>query len=222
MLGEGEGWSSAMPRRHSLAATRRGVDPTRRAHARGKLFLPSFSRRWGLAPERHSREAWRLLHTLYRAFEDRPDIRVGGSFRIYYDVAHPRRWIEPDVFVAVGASKRSDGGIYRLWEAKPAPDFVIEVAYDETHYEDQIRKPAVYAQLGVRELIYYDPEGDYLVPALQAYILDNGRYRPMEPLWGNTFESRVLGLRLSLVDARLQLFDHASGERLVRFAGDGE
>jgi len=44
----------------------------------------------------------------------------------------------------------------------------------------------------------------------------------MEPLRGNTFNSRVLGLRLSLVDGRLQLFDHASGERLVRFTGDSE
>jgi len=203
-----------------LARTRRGIDPARAAQARGEVYYPSFSRKWGLGPERHTGESFRLLQTLRHAFTGRPDVYVSGLVRLYYDAINRRRWVAPDVFLALGAPNLEVKGPYRLWEGRAAPDFVIEVAYDEPHREAQLVKPAVYAQLGVRELVYYDPEGDYLIPPLQVYALDGDRYRPVEPTVGGRYESRVLGLELALIDGRLQLLDRVTGERLVRFTGD--
>lgn len=211
-----------MLRRRPLASTRRGIDPARTARERGEVFYPSFSRRLGGAPDRHTREAFRLMDTLRHAFDDRADLKVSGLVRVYYDASHPRRWVEPDVFVAVGASREEVRGYYKLWLGCPRPDFVIEIAYDETHREDQFVKPTVYAQLGVRELVYYDPVGDYLAPPLQIYTLDGGQYRPVEPIARDTYESRVLDLQLALVDGRLQLFDRATGERVVQSASDSD
>ena len=65
-------------------------------------------------------------------FEDRPDVYVAGSMAVYYRRGDPRAVVAPDVFVVLGAAKRSRRS-YRMWdEGGVAPAFVVEVASPST------------------------------------------------------------------------------------------
>jgi Uma2 family endonuclease len=77
--------------------------------------------------ETHIREIMRLIQTLDGAFEHRPDVYVGGDLLVYYEEGNPRRFVVPDVFVAIGASKLPQRRIWKLWEERVSPTFVIEV-----------------------------------------------------------------------------------------------
>lgn len=201
-----------MTRRRTLATTLRGGDPRRLARLRGEAFFPSFSRRLGAAPELHTREVMRLMQALRRACGSNPPVHVSGCVPLYYDAIHPRRSVTPDVYAVVGVPAEDRPRAYRLWEDAPTPAFVIEVAYAETRYDDQFRKPSIYAEMGVRELVYCDPFGDHLAPPLQVYLLDGSAYCPKERAGGSWYESRVLPIRLELIDGQLQICAASSGE----------
>lgn len=213
-----------MTRRHALAMTLRAGDPRRLARLRGETFYPSFNRRLGAAPEVHTRESMRLMQSLRRACGGDPPVHVSGCVPIYHDAAHPRRSVTPDVYAVVGVSLEDRPGAYRLWEGAPAPAFVIEIAYAETRYDDQYRKPSIYAGMGVRELVYYDPLGDHLSPPLQVYVLDGSTYRPKERAGASGYDSSVFPLHLDLVDGRLQIsaFNRSLGNTLAGTCADSE
>ena len=84
-------------------------------------------------------------------FEDRPDVYVAGSMAVYYRRGDPRAVVAPDVFVVLGAAKRSRRS-YRMWdEGGVAPAFVVEVASPSTSRLDATGKRATYERMGVTE-----------------------------------------------------------------------
>ena len=118
-----------------------------------------------------------IVHTI-RAFQEvfaeRPDVYVGGDMFVYYEEGNPRASVVPNVFVVFGAVKDElrEGGwreTYKLWEEPKGPDFVLEVTSRSTQREDQVRKRALYARLGVTECFLYDPKGEY-PPPLQGCV----------------------------------------------------
>ena len=58
-----------------------------------------------------------LLGVLYAHYRDRPDVYVGGDMFVYYEEGNPAAAVAPDVFVVVGAPKRSQAPrlSYKLW-----------------------------------------------------------------------------------------------------------
>ena len=107
--------------------------------------------------------------------------------------------------------------IYKLWEEPKAPDFVLEVASENTWREDEGPKRTLYAQLGVREYWLFDPREEYFDPPLRRLTLVDGRYRslPARVEGGRrVFRSEALGLDLRLEDGRLYFRDPATGEDL--------
>ena len=167
-----------------------------------------------------------IIHTisgLQEHFAARPDVCVGGDMFVYYEEGNPRASVVPDVFVAVGAVKDElrEGGwrdTYKLWEEPKGPDFVLEVTSRSTRREDQVRKRALYARLGVGEYFLYDPKGEYLVPALQGMRLCDGGYEALGPerledgalgVW-----SEALGLYLCRRGRALRLHDPVAGRDL--------
>lgn len=165
--------------------------------------------------ETHIREIMRLIQTLDGAFADRPDLYVGGDLLVYYQEGNPRAVVVPDVFVAVGAPKLPQRRIYKLWEEVVPPTFVIDVTSPSTRRVDLGRKRELYAQLGVREYLLYDPLGEYLRPALQGFHLESGVYRPLEQDTTGALISEALGLLLHLDDGRLRLRVAATGSALL-------
>ena len=166
-----------------------------------------------------------IVHTI-RAFQEvfaeRPDVYVGGDMFVYYEEGNPQASVVPNVFVVIGAVKDElrEGGwreTYKLWEEPKGPDFVLEVTSRSTQREDQVRKRALYARLGVTEYFLYDPKGEYL-PPLQGMRLRGGGYERSAPerlpdgregLW-----SEVLGLYLCSEGQALRVHEPATGRDL--------
>ena len=124
------------------------------------------------------------IGALREFFAERPDVYVGADMFLYYEEGNPRASVVPDVFVVLGAVKDElrEGGwreTYKLWEEPKGPDFVLEVTSPSMRRQDQVRKRALYATLGVREYFLYDPKGEYLDPPLQGTGLRGGGYAPL-------------------------------------------
>lgn len=144
------------------------------------------------------------------------DVYVAGNLLIYFQEGDPGQRFAPDVFVVFGVPKRKRR-VYKLWEEKKAPDFVLEVTSRGTRFEDKGSKKGLCAELGVLEYFLFDPEADYLDPPLQGFRLVNGRYEPITPHPDGSVASEALGLILAREnDGRLRLLDAATGERLLR------
>ena len=150
----------------------------------------------------------------------RPDVYVSGDLLIYYEEGNPRKWVAPDVFVVFGAAQHKRN-VYKLWEEPKAPDFVLEVASENTWREDLGRKRALYAELGVREYWLFDPRDEYFDPVLQGLVLREGTYRALPALvdrGARTIRSDVLDLDLCAQRGVLRFRDAATGRYLKSHA----
>ena len=161
-----------------------------------------------------------MIWSARRVFADRADVYVSGDMFVYYEEGNPRASVVPDVFVVVGAVRDElrEGGwrdTYKLWEEPKGPDFVLEVTSRSTRRDDQVRKRALYARLGVGEYFLYDPKGEYLFPPLQGMRLRGGGYERLSPeglpdgregVW-----SEVLGAYLCRRGRALRLHDPVAG-----------
>ena len=66
--------------------------------------------------------------------------------------------------------------MYKTWIEGKSPDVVIETTSKKTRRKDTVDKPALYAQLGVKEYFLFDPTQDYLEPSLQGHRLAGEGY----------------------------------------------
>jgi hypothetical protein len=158
------------------------------------------------------------VETLRGYFQARDDVYVSGNLFIYYEEGNPKAVVAPDVFVVIGAAKR-DRTSYFLWQEPKGPDFVLEITSKSTRSEDQGAKRGIYAFLGVREYVLYDPTGDYLEPPLQGFQLVGDQYQrlPATALaaGGLALHSAVLGLEVRCMPDRLRFYDPATGQTLL-------
>ncbi|HET9931782.1 MAG TPA: Uma2 family endonuclease, partial [Polyangiaceae bacterium] len=86
-----------------------------------------------------------------------PDITVGSNQFVYFNAAEPKQCLAPDVYVRLaprGAPIRS----WKVWE-RGAPEIAVEIVSDDDREADvwelKLRR---YRQLGVSELVRFDPE----------------------------------------------------------------
>jgi Uma2 family endonuclease len=153
-----------------------------------------------------------LINGLKRRYAHTPDVYVSGNL-FFYDVqGNPRSSFSPDVFLVKGVPP-GRRRVFKLWEEGRVPCLVFEITSDSTHREDESKKER-YQRLGVEELIFFDPLGDYLDPQLQGYRLDNGVYRPIKPNPDRSLTSQTTGLLLRVEGDKLRLADAVSGEEL--------
>jgi len=168
----------------------------------------------------HRAEMLALIDTLEERFRDRDDVQVSGNNFIYYEEGQPSAVFSPDVYVVIGVEKRRRR-VYKLWEERVAPCFVMELSSRGTWLEDVGNKKALCARLGVAEYFLYDPEADVVKPPLQGYRLhgsgQQAEYRRIEPRDDGALESEQLGFRLWLDDAlQLHCMDLRTGVPLLR------
>ncbi|MGH2603425.1 MAG: Uma2 family endonuclease, partial [Dehalococcoidia bacterium] len=135
---------------------------------------------------------------------------VSGNMLLYYEEGNPRASVAPDVFVVMGVPKLPKRRIYKLWEEGAPPLLVIEVTSPSTRREDRTKKHDLYARLGVREYVLYDPLGEYLRPPLQGYRLREGAYIPMD-IVHSALLSEAFPIRFALDGSRLLLIDANTG-----------
>jgi Uma2 family endonuclease len=161
----------------------------------------------------HRKVMSNLIGGLERRYADVADVWVGGNLLLYYREGNPKKSVAPDVLLARGVEKR-DRDTYLLWEEKP-PALIFEITSRSTRDEDTGHKKDLYEQLGVAELVLFDPYGEYLKPRLQGYRLDRGVYQPISPNHDGSLNLRTAGVTARPEGKKLRLVDTATGEKLL-------
>jgi len=82
--------------------------------------------------------------------------RVGANQFIYWKQYEPTRSVAPDVYVLPGIDPTLEFGAWKVWESGVVPSFALEIVSGDVSkdYEDA---PLRYAELGVSELVVFDP-----------------------------------------------------------------
>lgn len=94
-------------------------------------------------------EAW-LVSRGERAF-------VGADQYIYWEQYNPTKSVAPDVYVIPDHAPGANVGCWKTWESDAVPSFAFEIVSTD-HGKDYLRSPPRYDELGVRELVLFDPE----------------------------------------------------------------
>jgi len=164
----------------------------------------------------HVMEIAAALETLRLFFEDRADVYVAANNFIYYEEGDKTARFSPDVYVVHGVKKKLRR-TFNIWAEKHAPSIVFEASSRSTWLEDIGNKKALCQRLAVKEYILFDPERDYLKPALQGFRLMNGQYIPIEPDAKDCLVSETIDLKIMLTpEGRLRFIDPKTGTILPR------
>lgn len=151
-------------------------------------------------------EAWDPLIDFFR---HDPSVYVGIDQFIYDRMGDATRRVAPDVFVARGVPHKPYRRIYKVWEEGRPPCFVLEVTSRDTAIYDQGEKLRRYHELGVPEVVLYDPLGEYLQPRLRGFQREEAGYRerPVETRPDGTLVwfSAELGLELHARPGEIEL-----------------
>jgi Uma2 family endonuclease len=100
------------------------------------------------------------------------------------------------------------------------PALIIEVASPSTAVERDINlmspagKPGVYASIGVREYLVFDPTADILETQIWARRADPGGFVPWEPDGHNRWFSSTLGISFEPQGTLLRVYDQ-QGKRVL-------
>lgn len=169
----------------------------------------------------HRESIFYVLNVLDCFYADDPNVYVSGNLFIYLEKGNPRAVVSPDAFTVHGVAKYQRK-TYKLWLEKIPPSFIIEVTSDSTRDRDEIEKPLLYQELGVKEYIQFDPTEDYLKPALKGRRLNQwGQYMliPTRTIAGGILciESHVTGLELHLDAGTLRFYNPVTQDYLLTY-----
>ena len=166
------------------------------------------------------------LATLRTHFEESPDVRVNGNTFLYYVEGNPHLSVSPDCYVATGLSPEQQENInrnntYRLWEVGKPPEFVMEIASENTKSNDLIGKRDLYAELGIPEYWRYDQTGgDFYGEPLVGERLIDGEYQRLRMrededgrIWAH---SAALNLDMYWDDGELRFWDPVAEKWLLK------
>jgi hypothetical protein len=96
---------------------------------------------------------FRLLH-----FALGPGHSVGSDQFVYWNAREPRRCLSPDVFIKQDVPDSSFGS-WKTWQQGGAPELAVEIISpnegDGVPWEEKLTR---YHELGVQELVRFDPE----------------------------------------------------------------
>jgi Uma2 family endonuclease len=147
-----------------------------------------------LESQRHVLGGQLLTQALTHAWAERQDFFTTSNMFVYFspDQVRTRDFRGPDVFVAVGVSRRERKSWVTWQEGKP-PDVVIELLSETTEAFDRTEKKRIYQdELRVPEYFWFHP----VTAELAGFELRERLYVPIEPDAVGSLESRRLGLKL--------------------------
>ena len=126
---------------------------------------------------------------------------VGSEQFIYWVEGNPHRCVAPDLYVLFGVDPNLLPRSWKIWEEHVVPRFAMEVVSDDAH-KDYVLGPMRYAEIGVDELIIYDPEPETSRDGVrwQVYRRRDGELLLEARSDGDRVASEVLGCHLRLVD----------------------
>ena len=101
-----------------------------------------------------------LLRELVQRWHDTRGIRafVGSSQFIYWVQYVPANCVAPDLYVLPGVAPDEGVTAWKVWETGIRPSFTLEVVSNSDPDKDYVRVPKRCAELGVEELVVFDPQ----------------------------------------------------------------
>jgi len=136
-------------------------------------------------------------------FGDRPFV-ASSNVGIYYGINKPI--VVPDIFLSLDVSYPDDiweksRRVYMVWQIGKTPDIVIEIVSNTVGHEGG-KKFDIYANMGIRYYVVFDPVNHINKNKLNVYELHVGEYYPKENhffeklgiglgLWHGLFEERI-------------------------------
>lgn len=149
-----------------------------------------------------------LIDVLRFYFRKQTDVYVIGNMFLYYREGDAGARKAPDIMVVKGVDATIRRRSYKLWEEGVVPSVVFELTSRKTQSDDVVAKPVLYASLGIREYILFDPLHDYLTEQLMGYRMDeSGEYVRIPLNEDGDLYSEELGLTLRADDAILRVVD---------------
>lgn len=82
---------------------------------------------------------------------------TGADQFVYYRQHDPHRRVAPDVYVLPGVRPGRRIRSWKTWESGIVPSFALEVVSSDRE-NDYVEAPARYGELGVGELVVFDPD----------------------------------------------------------------
>ena len=146
---------------------------------------------------------------------------VGADQFIYYKQFHPSKVVAPDVYDLPGVPPGRRVRSWKVWKTGIVPDFAIEIVSSSDPYKDYGDPPPRYDELGVKELIIFDPDwerGGERVRWQRYRRLKQRGFVRVERTGADRIYSRVLGCWLRCVGEgdmeRLRLGTGPQGDEL--------
>ena len=220
--------SRPAPRKPSGAPTERFTPPPRTPFDPGDGLFPVF-------PSRGDMQNPIYLHdpgyqaALRRHFGSPEATIVLGEVPVGQDLRQRRGLRVPDLLIAFGVNPDriiADRG-YSIEQWGKPPDFVLEIASENTAENDVTVKRDDYAAFGIPEYWRFDPSGgEYYGTGLAGDRLVDGAYQPISITetddrhsWGR---SGVLGLDLCWEDGQLRWYAPPAERYLPTFDDEAE
>jgi Uma2 family endonuclease len=154
---------------------------------------------------------------------------VGADQYIYYKRGFPAKVVAPDLYDLPGVEPGRRIRSWRVWQTGIVPEIAIEIVSSSDPYKDYNESPPRYAELGVKELIVFDPDYDTdpdRVRWQRFRRLKRRGFVRVEHSNGDRIGSRVLGCWLRVVGegdaARLRLGTGPAGDDLFPTAEEAE
>ena len=150
---------------------------------------------------------------------------VGSDQYIYWVKHDPTKCVAPDVYVLSGVSQEIAIDVWKVWERGVVPNLAIEVVCSDPR-KDYDQAPQRHAELGVRELVVFDPFPGEDRRTFHVYRRGRGGFRLIEATDADRVRSRELGCFLRVVGegaaTRLRLATGPSGDELFPTAEEAE
>jgi Uma2 family endonuclease len=147
---------------------------------------------------------------------------VGADQYVGWDPDDPEKVLSPDVYVLPGVEPGEDFEFWKVWQTGIVPSFALEIV-SKRKKKDYATVPPLYGELGVEELIIFDPRykkrrGEVFRFKVYRKVARRG-FVPVETTLADRVRSQALGCWLRVVGEgkaqRLRLASDPSGEVLV-------
>jgi Uma2 family endonuclease len=113
------------------------------------------------ATERHGYQITTLSYQMRHYFRDTTPAYVGTDSFVYYREGDRRKFVAPDVYVALGPPPRPLRRSFYTWAEGTAPTVVFEFLSDSTAKADRGEKLRRYfAEIGIHEYFIHQPDAE--------------------------------------------------------------
>ncbi len=169
-----------------------------------------------------------MLYTLVQRYLAQQGVEAltGSDQFVYWVEGNPRLAVAPDVYVVLDRATNYDVPSWMTWREGKAPELAVEIVSDDLS-KDYRLAPRRYAEVGVQELIIFDPAAGPSRHRWQVYRRDDrGELVHALTSQHDRVPSQVLGCFLRCVGdgehQRVRLAVDPRGDTLLPSAEEGE